>query len=43
MNGETTGGQGGAKVRVTTGTQIHQALCSRASSSTPVIIEVEGT
>ncbi|MBY8850701.1 pectate lyase, partial [Saccharothrix sp. MB29] len=39
----TTGGQGGAKVRATTGTQIHQALCGRASSSTPVVIEVEGT
>ncbi|WP_306750614.1 RICIN domain-containing protein [Saccharothrix yanglingensis] len=43
QNGGTTGGQGGAKVRATTGTQIHQALCGRASSSTPVVIEVEGT
>jgi pectate lyase len=43
MNGGTTGGNGGATVRATTGTQIHQALCSRASSSTPITIEVEGT
>ncbi|TQM84553.1 pectate lyase [Saccharothrix saharensis] len=43
QNGGTTGGQGGARVRATSGTQIHQALCSRASSSTPIIIEVEGT
>jgi pectate lyase len=42
-NGGTTGGQGGATVRVSTGTGIHQALCSRASSDTPVVIEVEGT
>ncbi|MFJ6677336.1 polysaccharide lyase family 1 protein [Actinosynnema sp. NPDC091369] len=43
VNGGTTGGQGGKTVRATTGTQIHQALCTRASSSTPIIIEVEGT
>ena len=43
QNGGTTGGQGGKTVRATTGTQIHAALCSRASSSTPIIIEVEGT
>ena len=42
-NGGTTGGQGGITVRATTGTQIHQALCSRAGSSTPIIIEVSGT
>ncbi|MEV4348730.1 pectate lyase [Actinoplanes sp. NPDC049596] len=42
-NGGTTGGNGGATVRATTGTQIHQALCSRASSSTPITIEVQGT
>lgn len=42
-NGGTTGGAGGRTVRATTGTAIHQALCSRASSSTPIIIEVEGT
>ncbi|MGM1065119.1 pectate lyase family protein [Saccharothrix sp. Mg75] len=43
QNGGTTGGQGGATVRANTGTKIHQALCSRAGSSTPIIIEVEGT
>ncbi|MEU6605748.1 pectate lyase [Streptomyces shenzhenensis] len=43
QNGGTTGGAGGQTVRATTGTAIHQALCSRASSSTPIIIEVEGT
>ncbi|MCY1145620.1 pectate lyase [Actinoplanes sp. Pm04-4] len=42
-NGGTTGGNGGTTVRATTGTQIHQALCSRASSSTPITIEVSGT
>jgi pectate lyase len=30
-------------VRATTGTAIHAALCGRASSSTPIIIEVSGT
>ncbi|MFI0240427.1 polysaccharide lyase family 1 protein [Streptomyces sp. NPDC016845] len=43
QNGGTTGGKGGATVKATTGTQIHAALCNRASASTPVIIEVEGT
>ncbi|MFF7335344.1 polysaccharide lyase family 1 protein [Streptomyces sp. NPDC008150] len=43
QNGGTTGGAGGQTVRATTGTQIHQALCNRASSSTPIIIQVEGT
>jgi pectate lyase len=43
QNGNTTGGQGGNKVRATSGTAIHQALCSRSSSDTPIIIEVEGT
>ncbi|MFI8949284.1 polysaccharide lyase family 1 protein [Streptomyces sp. NPDC053750] len=43
QNGGTTGGSGGQTVRATTGTAIHQALCSRADSSTPIIIEVEGT
>ncbi|MFC4056786.1 polysaccharide lyase family 1 protein [Planomonospora corallina] len=43
QNGGTTGGAGGQKVRATTGTAIHAALCNRASSSTPIIIEVEGT
>ncbi|MEV1171588.1 polysaccharide lyase family 1 protein [Nonomuraea sp. NPDC049784] len=42
-NGGTTGGSGGQTVRATTGTAIHAALCSRASSSTPITIEVEGT
>ncbi|SDS88785.1 pectate lyase family protein [Actinoplanes derwentensis] len=43
QNGGTTGGAGGTTVRATTGTQIHTALCTRASSSTPIIIQVEGT
>lgn len=43
QNGGTTGGNGGATVRATTGTAIHQALCSRASTSTPITIEVQGT
>jgi pectate lyase len=43
QNGGTTGGAGGATVRATTGTAIHTALCGRASSSTPIIIQVEGT
>ncbi|GIG20761.1 pectate lyase [Cellulomonas chitinilytica] len=43
QNGGTTGGAGGATVKATTGTQIHAALCSRASASTPITIQVEGT
>ncbi|WP_117210993.1 pectate lyase family protein [Allorhizocola rhizosphaerae] len=43
QNGGTTGGAGGQTVRATTGTAIHAALCNRASSSTPIIIEVSGT
>lgn len=43
QNGGTTGGTGGQTVSASTGTAIHAALCNRASSSTPVIIEVEGT
>jgi pectate lyase len=43
QNGGTTGGAGGQTVRATTGTAIHAALCGRASSSTPIVIEVEGT
>lgn len=43
QNGGTTGGAGGQTVRATTGTAIHTALCSRASSSTPITIQVEGT
>lgn len=43
QNGGTTGGTGGATVKATTGTQIHAALCNRASASTPITIQVEGT
>ncbi|MDQ7906235.1 pectate lyase [Phytohabitans sp. ZYX-F-186] len=43
QNGGTTGGAGGQTVRASTGTAIHTALCNRASSSTPIIIEVSGT
>ncbi|MFF5970327.1 polysaccharide lyase family 1 protein [Streptomyces sp. NPDC012769] len=43
QNGGTTGGAGGRTVRAATGTEIHAALCGRASSSTPIVIEVEGT
>ncbi|MEU4625613.1 pectate lyase [Actinoplanes sp. NPDC023801] len=42
-NGGTSGGAGGATVRATTGTQIHEALCKRAAADTPITIEVEGT
>src|ERR1044071_9610951 len=43
QNGGTRGGAGGTTVRASTGTAIHTALCNRASSSTPIIIQVEGT
>ncbi len=43
QNGGTTGGEGGETVRASTGTEIHEALCGRASSDTPIVIEVEGT
>ncbi|MEU6859249.1 polysaccharide lyase family 1 protein [Glycomyces sp. NPDC046736] len=43
QNGGTTGGAGGQVVQASTGTQIHAALCNRASSSTPIIIQVSGT
>jgi len=43
QNGGTTGGAGGATVNASTGTQIHQALCGRASNTTPIIIRVSGT
>lgn len=43
QNGGTTGGAGGQTVRATTGTAIHAALCGRASSATPITIQVEGT
>ncbi|MEV0000470.1 polysaccharide lyase family 1 protein [Streptomyces sp. NPDC050848] len=42
QNGGTTGGAGGQTVRATTGTAIHAALCGRASTGTPLVIEVEG-
>lgn len=43
QNGGTTGGAGGQTVQASTGTAIHTALCTRASSSTPIIIQVSGT
>src|SRR5690349_19973157 len=43
QNGGTTGGAGGQTVLASTGTAIHAGLCGRASSSTPIIIEVTGT
>ena len=43
QNGGTTGGAGGQTVQASTGTAIHAALCGRASSSTPIIIQVSGT
>ncbi len=43
MNGGTTGGAGGVTVNASTGTQIHQAICGRASRTTPIIIRVSGT
>src|SRR6187397_3040598 len=43
QNGGTTGGAGGQTVSASTGTAIHQALCSRASTSTPITIQVSGT
>jgi len=42
LNGGTTGGEGGAVVRATTGTEIHEAICSRAADDTPLTIHVEG-
>ena len=43
QNGGTSGGAGGAVVKATTGTQIHEALCKRAAVDTPITIQVEGT
>lgn len=43
QNGGTTGGAGGQVVYATSGTEIHQALCNRAASDTPIVIQVEGT
>ena len=39
----TTGGAGGNVVYATTGTQINEAMCNRASDTTPLIIMVNGT
>ena len=39
----TTGGAGGQVVYASTGSQINQAMCSRASDDTPLIIMVNGT
>jgi pectate lyase len=38
-----TGGQGGQVVYARTGTEINRAMCERASTSTPLIIMVNGT
>jgi pectate lyase len=43
QNGGTTGGAGGTTVTASTGTQIHQAICGRATNTTPIIIRVSGT
>lgn len=43
QNGGTTGGASGRTVQASSGTAIHTALCTCASSSTPIIIEVTGT
>ncbi len=38
-----TGGEGGAAVTVSTGTELNAALCGRASKTTPIVIMVNGT
>lgn len=43
QNGGTTGGQGGDVVYATTGTEINEAMCQRASDDTPLTIYVSGT
>ncbi|MCD0446827.1 right-handed parallel beta-helix repeat-containing protein [Glycomyces sp. A-F 0318] len=43
QNGGTDGGAGGQVVQASSGTDIHEALCNRASTDTPVIIQVSGT
>jgi len=43
FGGETTGGQGGQRVTVSTGTELHRAICERASEDTPLEILVDGT
>lgn len=40
---EVTGGKGGQTVTVSTGKALHEALCARASDTTPLIIKVNGT
>lgn len=43
LNGGTTGGAGGQVVYASTGAEINQAMCNRASEDTPLIIYVSGT
>ena len=43
LNGGTTGGEGGEVVYATTGTEINEAMCNRATDDTPLIIYVTGT
>lgn len=43
LNGGTTGGAGGQVVYASTGAEINQAMCNRASKDTPLIIYVSGT
>ncbi len=43
LNGGTTGGAGGEVVYASTGAEINQAMCNRASKNTPLIIYVSGT
>lgn len=43
LNGGTTGGAGGQVVYASTGAEINQAMCNRASDDTPLIIYVTGT
>ncbi|KMT63812.1 hypothetical protein XM47_17720 [Catenovulum maritimum] len=43
LNGGTTGGEGGKIVYASTGSEINQALCSRETDDTPLIIYVNGT
>lgn len=43
LNGGTTGGAGGQVVYASTGAEINQAMCNRASDDTPLIIYVNGT
>lgn len=38
-----TGGEGGAVVTVSTGTELNAALCGRATKTTPIVIMVNGT